>query len=77
MMTTSLKMLRISGIKRLSVRCYNTQCGHASLFGIRHWPDDMQLSAISLRLTCSVCGARGGELSPAPALMAMADDGED
>lgn len=65
--------LRAQGIRRLTVRCRNFSCEHASVLHGDRWGDNIRLSDVEPLLTCWVCRARGGELSPAPRIAVAVD----
>jgi hypothetical protein len=40
------------------------RCSHSIAVSADPWPDDLRLSDIEERFTCSVCGKRGAEVRP-------------
>ena len=46
------------------VYCADYRCGHWTRVNADHWPDDMRLSDIEDRFTCTACSKRGADVRP-------------
>jgi len=60
---TSAQM-RASGVRCLLVYCCDYQCSHSQAISGDPWPDDVRLSDIEPRFSCTVCGKRGADVRP-------------
>jgi hypothetical protein len=56
--------MRSSGVRGLPVYCSDYRCSHYIAISGDRWPDDVRLSEIEPRFTCSVCGSKGAEVRP-------------
>jgi hypothetical protein len=56
--------MRSSGVRGLLVYCSDYRCSHYIAISGDRWPDDVRLSEIEPRFTCSVCGSKGAEVRP-------------
>jgi hypothetical protein len=56
--------MRDMGVRGILVYCANYQCSHSTAVSADEWPDDLRLSDIEERFTCSVCGKRGADVRP-------------
>ena len=63
--------LRAQGLRNVIVQCPG--CAHRSRLCADRWADSLRLSDIEPRLTCSVCGKVGSELTPAPRIAVAVD----
>jgi hypothetical protein len=64
---------RDMGVRGILVYCH---CSHSVALNSAQWPDDVRLSDIEPRFTCTACGKRGADVRPdfnwnAPARPAM------
>jgi hypothetical protein len=48
--------MRASGVRGLLIYCADYQCSHWITVNADHWPDDMRLSDLEDKFTCTVCG---------------------
>ncbi len=51
--------MRETGATRIIVFCKDYQCSHNVQLDAARWPDEMRLSDLEPRFTCTVCGGRG------------------
>jgi hypothetical protein len=56
--------MRESGIRGLLVYCADYRCSHSITISGDAWPDDLRLSDIEDRFTCTACGKRGADVRP-------------
>lgn len=56
--------MREQGARELLVYCCDYQCSHSQAISGDPWPDDLRLSDIEPRFTCSACGKRGADVRP-------------
>ena len=56
--------MRESGERGLLVYCAHYRCSHSIAVSGDSLPDDLRLSDIEARFTCSVCGKRGADVRP-------------
>src|SRR6202007_447060 len=56
--------MRESGVRGLIVYCQNYRCSHWIRISGDRWPDDLRLSDLENRFSCSACGQRGGDVRP-------------
>ena len=59
-----LAEMRSSGVRGLLIYCADYTCAHYIAISGDRWPDDVRLSEIEPRFTCSVCGSKGAEVRP-------------
>jgi hypothetical protein len=46
------------------VYCQDYQCSHSIEMSAERWPDEVRLSDIEPRFTCTACGKRGADVRP-------------
>jgi hypothetical protein len=51
-------------VRGLLVHCADYRCSHSIAISGDGWPDDVRLSDIEDRFTCSACGERGADARP-------------
>ena len=56
--------LRNMGVRGVLVYCADYCCSHSIAISADRWPDDLRLSDIEDRFTCSACGKRGADVRP-------------
>jgi hypothetical protein len=56
--------MRNMGVRGVLVFCADLRCGHLVTLSADRWPDDMRLSDIEPRFTCTVCGRRLAQVRP-------------
>jgi hypothetical protein len=56
--------MRASGVRGVIVYCADYRCSHSVAMEADQWPDDLKLSDIEDRFTCTACGKRGADLRP-------------
>jgi len=56
--------MREMGVRGLLIYCSDYKCSHLISMNGDRWPDDMRLSDIEGRFTCSACGKRGADVRP-------------
>lgn len=56
--------MREMGLRGVLVYCADYRCGHSVAISADHWPDDLRLSDIEPRFTCTACGRRGADVRP-------------
>jgi len=54
--------LRNIGVRGVLVYCADYRCSHSIAISADRWPDDLRLSDIEDRFTCSACGKRGADV---------------
>jgi hypothetical protein len=52
------------GVRGLLVYCADFRCSHSIALSANQWPDDLRLSDVEDRFTCTVCGKRGADVRP-------------
>ena len=55
------------GTRGLLVFCADYRCGHMTRLApaeVDAWPDNVRLSDLELKFTCSKCGQRGADVRP-------------
>jgi hypothetical protein len=57
-------LMRAQGARYVFVFCKDDRCNHFSRVRADRWGDEMRLSDIEPKLTCSACGAKGSEIKP-------------
>ena len=67
-MTSPIKMtfgmMRGQGARYVFVYCRDERCNHFSRVRCDRWDDQVRLSDVEPKLTCSACGKKGAELRP-------------
>ena len=53
--------MRESGVRAILVYCADYRCSHSIAVNADQWPDDLRLSDIEDRFTCTACGKRGAD----------------
>jgi hypothetical protein len=56
--------MRSSGVRGILVYCSDYKCSNSIALMADRWADDIRLSDIEPRFTCSVCGKRGADVRP-------------
>jgi len=56
--------MRESGVRGLLIYCADYRCSHSLAVSGDQWPDDLRLSDIEDRFTCTGCGKRGADVRP-------------
>ena len=56
--------LRSSGVRGLLAYCSDYKCSHYIAVSGDRWPDEVRLSDLEPRFTCSACGKRGADVRP-------------
>jgi hypothetical protein len=56
--------MRESGVRGVLVYCADYQCSRSIAVRADQWPDDLWLSHIEDRFTCTACGKRGADVRP-------------
>jgi hypothetical protein len=56
--------MRAAGVRNLLVYCADYRCSYWTRINADHWPDDMRLSDIEDRFTCTACCKRGADVRP-------------
>jgi hypothetical protein len=54
--------MRSSGVRGLLIYCSDYRCSHYIAISGDRWRDDVRLSDIEPRFTCSACGKRGADV---------------
>lgn len=54
--------MRAIGVRRVIVFCSGYKCSHSVTMDADQWPDDLRLSDIEARFTCTACGNRGADV---------------
>ena len=52
------------GVGGVVVYCSDYRCSHSVVVDADQWPDDLSLSDIEDRFTCTKCGKRGADVRP-------------
>jgi hypothetical protein len=52
------------GVHGLLVYCADYHCSHHIAISGDRWPDDVRLSDLEPKFTCSACGNRGADVRP-------------
>jgi hypothetical protein len=60
----SFAEMREMGVRGLLVYCADYRCSHSIAVNADQWPDDLRLSDIEDRFTCTACGKRGADVRP-------------
>jgi hypothetical protein len=56
--------MRSSGVRGLLIYCADYKCSHYIAISGDRWPDDVRLSDLEPKFTCSACGKRGTDIRP-------------
>ena len=56
--------MRDMGVRGILVYCADYRCSHSLAMSADQWPDDLRLSDIEDRFTCTACGKRGADVRP-------------
>jgi hypothetical protein len=56
--------MREMGLRGVLIYCADYRCSHSIAISAAPWTDDLLLSDIEDRFTCSACGKRGADLRP-------------
>jgi hypothetical protein len=56
--------MRSSGVRGLLIYCADYRCSHHIAISGDRWPDDVRLSDLEPKFTCSACGKRGADVRP-------------
>jgi hypothetical protein len=56
--------MRSAGVRRLLVYFADYHCSHHVAINGDSWPDEVRLSDLEPRFTCSACGNRGADVRP-------------
>jgi hypothetical protein len=56
--------MRGQGVHGVLVYCSDFHCSHSMAISGDRWPDDLRLSDIEDRFTCTACGKRGADVRP-------------
>ena len=56
--------MREMGVRGVLVYCADYHCSHSVAISADHWPDELRLSDVEPRFTCSACGRRGADIRP-------------
>ena len=57
--------MRASGVRDVLIYCRDHRCSHHVEVNADGWPDEVRLSDIEPKFTCSKCGKRGADVRPA------------
>jgi hypothetical protein len=55
--------MRSSGVRGVLIYCADYKCSHYIAISGDRWPDDVRLSDLEPKLTCSACGKRGADIT--------------
>lgn len=56
--------MRASGVRNVIIHCADYRCAHSVTVNADGWGDDVRLSDIEAKFTCTVCGRRGADVRP-------------
>jgi hypothetical protein len=56
--------MRDMGVRGVPIYCADYRCSHSVAVMADQWADDIRLSDIEDRFTCSACGKRGADVRP-------------
>jgi hypothetical protein len=56
--------MRDMGVRGILVYCADYHCSHLVPMSGDGWPDNVRLSDLEPRFTCSACGKRGADVRP-------------
>ena len=60
----TMAQMRASGVRGLLVYYNDFTCSHSLPISGDQWPDDIRLSDLEPRFTCTACGKRGADVRP-------------
>lgn len=60
----TLGEMRASGVRGLLIYCSDYKCSHHVAISADPWPDQVRLSDLEDKFTCTVCGRRGADVRP-------------
>jgi len=60
----TLGEMRASGVRGLLIYCADYQCSHSIRISGDQWADDVRLSDLEEKFTCTACGKRGADVRP-------------
>ena len=67
-MTTRQKItlaeMRASGVRGLLIYCADYRCSHHIKISADEWADEVRLSDLEDRFTCTACGTHGADVRP-------------
>jgi hypothetical protein len=61
---TFAEMRRSCGVRGLLVYCSDYKCSHYIAISGDRWSDDVRLSDLEPKFTCSACGKRSADIRP-------------
>jgi hypothetical protein len=56
--------MRDMGVRGVVVYCPDYKCSHSVAMNADQWADDLRLSDIEDRFSCTKCGKKGGDVRP-------------
>jgi hypothetical protein len=56
--------MREMGVRGVLIYCADYRCSHSVALSADRWPDEVRLSDIEPRFTCTACGRRGADVRP-------------
>ena len=56
--------LRSQGVRGLLIFCQDYRCSHNVRMSGDRWPDDIRLSDLEDKFTCTACGRRSADVRP-------------
>jgi hypothetical protein len=60
----SFAEMRQQGVRGILIYCADYHCSHSLAISGDRWPDDLRLSDIEDRFTCTACSKRGADVRP-------------
>ena len=60
----TLGEMRASGVRGALIYCADYQCSHSIRISGDQWADDVRLSDLEGKFTCTACGKRGADVRP-------------
>jgi hypothetical protein len=64
LLVASKAAIRDMGVRGVLIYCADYRCSHSIAIGGDQWPDDLRLSDIEDRFTCTACGHKGADVRP-------------
>jgi hypothetical protein len=55
--------MREMSVQGVLVYCADYRCSHSVTLSANRWPDDLRLSDVEPRFTCTACGRRGADVA--------------